>query len=158
MIGIVGIFPPCGLNVSQEVVNKWQSNYPGLVGKSQKLGSSIDGKLPNDLDLTYIFSKVIGHKLSDGSSRDLYTCCRMKFLADTVQTQTPKFTDMGLSTINALDKISGLSTPDTRILRPTCGAHWSTHNRVFGETKAIGVSEAKSDYDYNYKNEFQIWK
>ena len=32
------------------------------------------------------------------------------------------------------------------------------HNYVFGETKAVGVSEVKSDYDYNYKNQFQIWK
>ena len=31
-------------------------------------------------------------------------------------------------------------------------------NRVFGETTAVGVSEARSYYDYNYETEFQIWK
>ena len=27
----------------------------------------------------------------------------------------------------------------------------------FGENTAVGVIEAKSDYDYNYKTYFQIW-
>ena len=38
------------------------------------------------------------------------------------------------------------------------GAHWIAPNHSFGETTAVGVSEAKSDYDYNYKNKFQNWK
>ena len=38
------------------------------------------------------------------------------------------------------------------------GAHWSVPNIIFGDTTAFGMSEAKSDYDYNYKNEFQTWK
>ena len=38
------------------------------------------------------------------------------------------------------------------------GAHWSAPNYIFGETTAVGVIEANSDYGYNYKTEFQIWK
>ena len=38
------------------------------------------------------------------------------------------------------------------------GAHWSVPNIIFGDTTAFGMSKAKSDYDYNYKNEFQTWK
>ena len=103
--------------------------------------------MPDDLDLTYIFSKVIGHKLSGGSIGYLCTRCRMNFAADAVQTKTPQFMDMRFSTIDTLDKISDLSTPDTRIIRPTYGDHWIMPNHVFGETTAVGVSEAKSDYN-----------
>ena len=65
---------------------------------------------------------------------------------------------MGISIINALDEGSGLSTPATIILRPTDNAHWSMHNHIFGETTAVEVSEKKSECNYNYKTEFQIWK
>ena len=131
----------------QQFSNKWQSTSPGLVGQTQKLDSVIDGKLPDDLDLASIFSTFISHKLSDGSSRDLYTCCRMNFAADSIQTKTPQLMDLVFSTINALDESSGLSTPVTIIQRPVDGAHWSATNHVFGQTTAVGVSEAKSDYD-----------
>ena len=63
LIRIVATSPPCGLNVIQKVVNKWQSTSPGLIG----------------------------------------------------QTQTPKFMDMVISTINALDKSSGISTPTEQV-------------------------------------------
>ena len=123
-----------------------------------KLDAVVDGKLPDDLDSASISSKLIGHKLSDSSSRDLYTRCRMNFTADPVQNQTPQFMDLGYSTINALYERSGLITRATRIRRTANGAHCIAPNHVFGETAAVGVSEAKSDYDYKYKTEFQIWK
>ena len=82
----------------------------------------------------------------------------MNFVADLFQIQTPTFVDLGFSAINALDEVSGLSTSATMIRQPEDCAHWRSHNHIFGETTAVGVSEAKSDYDYNYKTEFQIWK
>ena len=118
----------------------------------------VDGKLPEDLDSASIVSRVIGQKISDGSIGDLYTRCRVKCASDPIKNQTPQFMDLGFLTINALDKISGLSNPATRIQRPTDGYHWSASTHVFGEAKSVGLSEAKSDYDYNYKMEFQIWK
>ena len=77
----------------------------------------------------------------------------MNFATNTIQTQTPQFTDMGFSTINALYESSGIITPATRIRRPTDGSHWSVPNHVFGEATAVGMSGAKSDNDYNYKTE-----
>ena len=65
--------------------------------------------------------------------------------------------DLEFPTISTLDESSGLSTPATRIQRPTYGSHWSTPDHVFGEVTAVGISAAKSDYDYIYKTEFQIW-
>ena len=82
-----------------------------MVLQTQKMDAVVDVKFPDDLDSASIFSKVIGLKLSDGSSSDFWTCCRINFADDPVQTQTPQFMDMGFLTINALDEISGLSTP-----------------------------------------------
>ena len=101
-----------------------------------------------------IFSKVICDKICDGSIQDIYTRHRINLEAYPIQTQTPQFFDLGLSTINALDEGIGLSTPATKTQRPTYGAHWSMPNHIFGETTAVGVSGEKSDYDYNSKTKF----
>ena len=79
LIGISATYPHCGLNTSQQVANKRQSTSPALVGHTQKLDAFVDGKLSGDLDSASIFNKVIAHKISDGSSVDLYTHSRMKF-------------------------------------------------------------------------------
>ena len=84
--------------------------------------------------------------------------CRMNFAADPVRTQTQQFMDLGFSTINSLNGSSGLSTPATRIRRPTDGAHWSAPNHFFGESTSLVMSEEKSDYYYNYNAKLQIWK
>ena len=66
--------------------------------------------------------------------------------------------DLAFSTIKTLDESSCLSTPATRILRPTDGSHWIAPNHVFGEATEVGMSEAKSDYDFNYKLSFKLVK
>ena len=144
LIVTVDTSPPCGLDTIHQVANKRQSNFLGLVRQTQKLDAVVDGRLTDDLDSESIFSKLIGHKIYNGSSGDLYMRCRMNFAADPVQTQTPQFMYLGISTINALDKSSGLSTPATRFQRSTNGANWSAQYHVFGEVIAVGVSETKS--------------
>ena len=115
MIGIFGTYPTCGLNGILQVANTRHFSSPGLVGQTQKLDAVIDRNFPDDLNSASIFNKVISHKLSDSSSGDFYTHCRMNFEAGPVQTQTPQLMDLGFSTINALDEISGLSIPNTGI-------------------------------------------
>ena len=66
--------------------------------------------------------------------------------------------DMGSSAINTFYEISGLSTPTTRIQRPTDGSHWITPDHIFGEATELVMCAVKSDHDYNFKTEFQIWK
>ena len=66
-------------------------------------------------------------------------------MIDPIQTYTPQFIDLGLVTINVLDEGSCISTPATIIQRPKDGSQWSAPNHIFGETKSVGVSEAKSD-------------
>ena len=67
----------------------------------------------------------------------------MKFSAYLAQTQAQQFMDLGLSTIKALDESSGLSTPATRIQRPSDGSHWSAPDHVFGEATDVGMSESR---------------
>ena len=79
-------------------------------------------------------------------------------MGDVVQTQTPLFMDLGLPTINTFDDSSDVSTPATRIWRAADGSHRSMSNNVFGEATSVGISVAKSDREYNYKNKLQICK
>ena len=158
LIVIDATYPPCGLNRSLQVANKRQSTSPGLGGNTQKLDAVINGKLPDGLESASFFNKVIGHKSSDGSSNDLYWRCRMNFVGDVVQTQTPQFMDLGISTSNALDESCVLGTPATSIQRPTDESHWSAPDHVFGEDTAVRMSKSKSDHDYNYYTDFSIWR
>ena len=93
-----------------------------------------------------------------GLSRYLYTCFRINFAAYPVKTQISSFVDLGLLTINALYEGRGLSTLATRIRIPADGAHWSIPNHISGKTTVGGVSDAKYDYDNNYKTELQLRK
>ena len=122
--------PPCGLSGSLQVAKKYQYTSPGLGGNTQKLDAIVDGNLPNDMDYAPIFSKVISHKLSDGSRNDLYLRFRMNPVNDHVQTQSPHFMDMGLLDINTLNESGVLSTPATSIQRPVDISHWSVLDNV----------------------------
>ena len=141
LIGIVATSPPCVINASYQVANKRQSNSLGLVRQTQKLDAVVDRKFPDHLYSASIFSKIIGPKLSNGSSGALYTYFRVEFTADSIQTQTPQYMDLGFSTIISLDEISDLSTPDAIIRRPTYGSHWSVPDHFFDEATAVGGSK-----------------
>ena len=97
-----------------QVAKKRQYTSPGLSGNTRKLDAVVDEKLPNDLDSASIFSKVISHKLSNGSIYDLYLRCGINFASDIVQTQTPHFMDMGLLATNTLNESGVLGTNANR--------------------------------------------
>ena len=67
LVEVVVTSSPCGINGNLQVANKRLSTSPALFGNTQKLDAAVDGKLTSDLDSVSIFSKVIGHNLSDGS-------------------------------------------------------------------------------------------
>ena len=116
-------FTPCGLSGSLKVAKKRQSASPGLGSSTQKLGAVVDEKLTDDLNSASIFGNVIGHKLYDGSSGNLYSCFRVNFANDPAQTQAPNVMDLGLPSINTLNKSGVLGTPATRIRSLTDGSH-----------------------------------
>ena len=71
LIGSVTTSPTCGLSGGLQVAKKRKSVSQGLGGNDQKLDDVFDIKLPDYLDSASIFSKVIYHNLSNGSSNDL---------------------------------------------------------------------------------------
>ena len=66
--------------------------------------------------------------------------------------------DLGLLAINTLNESGVLGTPATRIRRRTDGSHWGATDHIFGEETYVGMSVAKSDHNYNYKTDFEIWR
>ena len=64
--------------------------------------------------------------------------------------------DLGLLSINTLNKSGVFGTPATRILRPTDVSHWSATYHVFDEATAVGMSASNSDHDYNYKTNLKF--
>ena len=105
-----------------------------------------------------VFSKVIGRELSDGSIDDLYLRCWMNFSIDVLQTEAPQFVDLGLLDVKTLNDFSILGTTATRIRRLTDVFHWSALDHVFGEVTANRMILARSDQDYRYKTDFEIWR
>ena len=114
-IGIIGTSKPYGLNFIAKVGDLMQSTSSYLVRQSQKLDSLIDRTFSDNHDATSIFSKILSSKLSDGYSHDIYMRCRMNLTAYSIQILTPKFVNLEISTIDALYKGRGLSTPNTII-------------------------------------------
>ena len=113
MIGIIGATsPPCGLNLSQDIGSIRKSAYPDL-RQSNILDTSSNQQFTNNMVTPPIFAEVLGEKISNSSSRDIYTLCRMNLVAYPINIPAPQFMDLGLSNINPLDKISSLWTPAT---------------------------------------------
>ena len=153
MIFIEATTPPCGLNVIPEINNIRQSTTPDL-RKSNKLDTSIDQQFTNNLVAPPIFTELFCDKISNIYSWDLFTRFWMNPAAYPVNIPAPQFVDLGISTINALDKGASICTPSTRVGRPTDVAHWSSLDRTFGKTTAVGDAvSAKSDYNYKPDNE-----
>ena len=123
---------------------------------TKKVDANVDKNLSDNRNLMSIFRKIISDKLYESSIWGIYTRYRINLTADPVKKKTQQLVDLELSTINALDEGSDLSTPDTRIQSPTYGDYLSAPNQKFGETTAFRVRNEKSYYNYNYKTEFQI--
>ena len=79
-------------------------------------------------------------------------------MSNVVQTKAPQFVDLGLPVINTFNEISVIGTSATRIQSPTDVSHWTAPDHVFSEAAAVGMSAEKSDHEYSYKTDFEIWR
>ena len=137
LIGTIGTTaPPCGLNLSPDIDNIWQSATPYLI-KSNIFDISIDLQFTNNMVAPPIFTEVISDKLSDSSIQDLYMHCSLNLAEDPVNIPAPQFVDLGLSTINALDKGASLWTPTTRVGNPTYVAYGSVPYHIFEKLQRL---------------------
>ena len=113
---------PCGLKMIPKIDDIWQSATLDL-RKSNKLDAVIDEKFPDNLVAPSIFTEVMSYKLSKSYIRDLYTRCRTNL--------APQFVDLGIPTIDALDKGASIWNPANRVGRPTYIAHSSALDNIF---------------------------
>ena len=97
-----------------------------------------------------IFTEVIGDKLSNSYSQDLYTSFKMNLAADPVNIPTPLFVDLGLLKINSIDKGASICTPATKIQRTMNVAHGIVIDHIFVKTTAVR-DNVRENSDYNYK-------
>ena len=114
--------PPAEYLISTGIGNIRQSATPNP-RDSDKLDTSVDRYLTNNLIAQPIFTDVLSKKPSNGSSWDLYALTGMHLTTHPINYVTPQFVDFGFSTVDALDKGDGLWTPSTIVLRHTDVTH-----------------------------------
>ena len=103
-----------------------------------------------------LITEVISDKISNISSRDIYTRFRIIFLEDPINIPPPQFVALGLSTINKLDKSASFWTSVTRFGWTNNVAHRSTQGNIF-ETTAVIRDDVSAKSDYNYLK-IEIWR
>ena len=81
-------------------------------------------------------SKAIGHKFTNEYSIDVTSRCQMNLRRDSVITESPKFMNMGLSSVHTLDELRSVFIPTTRIGRPADVSNWLPPYHRIGEVTA----------------------
>ena len=84
--------PPCDPNVISKIGDIRQSATPDL-RDSNKLYTYVDGKFTNNLVAPLIFTDVLGDKLFNSSSRDIYARVGMHLESDPINYDTSQFVD-----------------------------------------------------------------
>ena len=87
--------------------------------------TSVNGNLDKNGNHTSISSKVIVQELSNYSSTNVYSHCRVKFTSNAVGTEAPDFVHLGLPAVNVGNELRSFVTPTTRVGRPMDGSNWS---------------------------------
>ena len=113
LVTIAGIVVPPTMvhSRSQGVLNGQQSISPSVSRNSQKSDASVDRNLAEDGDSTAIFIKVLGHKLYDSLSADIYSGFRVDFMSNAVGTKAPDFVHLGLPAVNSSDEFNTFGAP-----------------------------------------------
>ena len=101
------------------------------------------------------FSKLIGNKLSNKSSADVYSRCWMNFTRDEVLTISPNFMNMGLLSVHASDELGFFSIPATRIGRSIDGSNWILPVHLIGEVTADVMIRTRQEKNYSPKTDFE---
>ena len=115
LIGGIGVPQTMGNSGSQDILKNWKSTSPSLGRNAQKFDASVDGSLINDGDFVSIFIKVLGHKLVDSISADIYSRCRLEFTSNFVGTKAPDFVHLGIPDVNSSDEFDAFVTPSNRV-------------------------------------------
>ena len=114
--------PPSGRFWSPGISNKRQYTSPNL-WNSDEFGAAVDRNFFGNPIITPVLIQVFNDKLSNSSSRDIYARCNMHLAMDPFNPVIPQFVTHGLSTVNTLNKGTGVWIPGTRSRMPQDDAH-----------------------------------
>ena len=142
MIGYGTSFSPTRRG-SQEIGSPSGSIGPQEVRDAQQLDTSINGIYDKHRDPAPNFSKVIGRKLSEKSSANICSRCRMNLTRDSVFTESPNFMNLGLSYDHTSDELGSVSIPTKKIGRSTDGSNWLLPDHLIGEVTPDRASRTR---------------
>ena len=158
--------PPCGISEtsaspnfyglwSPRIDNIRKSTSPNFI-KSDELKASVDKNFSIDPIALPIITQVFSDKLSDSSSRDLYTRCRLNLATESVNPLEIQFENHGISVVYTLNRSSGICSPSTRIRKSPDVTHFRSADLDVGKGEAVGDAVGdKSDYSKeNYETDF----
>ena len=93
---------------------------------------------------TPTFSKVIGRKLSNNPSADIYLRCQMNFTRDAIINKSPNFMNLGLSAVNTSNELRPFSILTIRTGSPIDGSNCLPPGYLIGEVTAARMIRTRS--------------
>ena len=149
--------PPISIG-SQTIEGPRRTIIPQEVRNAEPLDASIHIIPSKHRDPTQSWSKIIGGKLANKSSADVYARFQMNLASDTALYESKNSIDFGLSHVDTTDEIGSVFAPTTRIGSATHGSDWIPRSHCISEATVDRVSAVKSKNHYNFKSEFETRK
>ena len=146
--------PPTRTGV-QEIISPSGPISTMEVRNDQPFHTSINVNSAKNGDPTPTFSKLIGRELSNESSADIYSHCRVNFTRDAALTKIPNFMNLGLSSVQTSDELGSFNIPATRIRRPTDVSNWLPSGHLIGVVTADRMNRTRSEKNYSSKTYFE---
>ena len=115
-----------------------QTNTQNFTENSE-FHTSIGIILSNDSNLPSIGSQIIHDEFSVSSGSNIYSCCTMDVVSETVQPMVPQLVIHGLPTINTLNKNNGIFIPAISAIGRTMNTtHGSATGNDVGQGTLVG--------------------
>ena len=117
---------------SQDIICPRGSIRPHWSSDAKPLDTSINGIYSKHRDPTPTWIKLICCKFTDKSSANVNSRCRMNLARDVVLTESPNFTNQGLSSVHTPDELRSVFVPTTKIKRLVDGSNWIPSGHCIG--------------------------
>ena len=143
---------------SKEISSPCGPISPVKFRNSQPFHTSINGNSSEHRYPMPNFSKLIGRKLSENSSADVYARSQVNFTHDTVLAESPNFMNMGLSSVHRSDELGSFIIPSTIIIRPIDGYKCLPPVHLIFEVAASRMGRTRSEQKYSSKTDFETMR
>ena len=121
------------------------------VRNAEPIDASINRITAKHRDPASSWIKVVGSKIFTNESAGVYAFGQMNLGSDTVLSESPKFMDFGMSSVNTMDELRSVFIPNIRIGRSTHGSNWLSPGHDISVTVVNKLSGTKAKNHYNFK-------